>query len=288
MSAVELPVITPDARATPHPPGDSIPDRDRDRLVRRAKALSWLSLAWMTIEGAVAITAALAAGSIALLGFGLDSVIEALASVIVIWRFTGPRRLSDRAEERAQRLVAISFFLLAPYLAQDALRALIAGDHPATSWVGVGLSVSSLIVMPLLGRAKQRIGSELGSPATAGEGTQNMLCAYLAAGVLAGLLLNAAFGLWWSDPVIALAIAGLAVKEGRETWRGEGCCAPSASTGPRSCDEDCCAAMSQPREMPMAPAGRTLDQTRLGQQFDRYRRLGRAAVSVRDGDAQRR
>jgi len=241
MSAIELPVITPDARATPGFPGGSTSDRQRDRLVRRAKALSWLSLAWMTVEGAVAITAALASGSIALLGFGLDSAIEALASVIVIWRFTGPRRLSDRAEERAQRLVAISFFLLAPYVAQDALRALIAGDHPATSWVGIGLSISSLILMPLLGQAKQRIGSELGSAATAGEGTQNMLCAYLAAGVLVGLLLNAVFGLWWADPVIALAIAGLAVKEGRETWRGEGCCAPFASTGPRSCDEHCCA-----------------------------------------------
>jgi divalent metal cation (Fe/Co/Zn/Cd) transporter len=241
MSPVELPVLTPTARAITQAPGATIADTDRDRLVWRAKALSWLSLAWMTVEGAVAISAALMAGSVALLGFGLDSVIEALASVIVIWRFTGRRRLSDQAEQRAQRLVAISFFLLAPYVAQDAIRALLAGDHPSTSWVGVGVSISSLILMPLLGRAKQRIGSKLGSGATAGEGAQNLLCAYLAAGVLAGLLLNAAFGLWWTDPVIALAIAGLAVKEGRETWRGEGCCAPSATTESRSCDADCCA-----------------------------------------------
>ena len=179
--------------------------RERDRLIRRAKALSWLSLAYMTAEGAIAITAALLAGSVALLGFGLDSAIEALASVIVIWRFTGSRRLSKDAERRAQRLVAISFFLLAPYIAQDAIRALIAGEHPHTSWLGIGLSISSIIVMPLLGNAKHRIGQRLDSGATTGEGTQNLLCAYLAAGVLTGLALNAAFGLWWADPTVALA-----------------------------------------------------------------------------------
>ncbi|MGH2862061.1 MAG: cation transporter [Solirubrobacteraceae bacterium] len=198
----------------------------------------------MTVEGAVGITAAVAAGSVALLGFGLDSVIEALASVIVIWRFTGHRRLSEHAEQRAQRLVAISFFLLAPYVAQDAIRALIAGDHPSVSVVGIGLSISSLVLMPILARAKQQIGSRLGSAATAGEGTQNMLCAYLAAGVLGGLVLNAAFGVWWADPVVALAIAALAVREGRETWRGEGCCAPASITAGEPvdcCDDDCCA-----------------------------------------------
>lgn len=242
MSPVELPVITADASAAGRfEPRSAVSDVERDRLVLRAKALSWVSLAWMTVEGTVAITAALTAGSVALLGFGLDSVIEALASVIVIWRFTGDRRLSDQAEQRAQWLVAISFFLLAPYVAQDAIRALIAGDHPSISWVGIGLSISSLILMPLLGRAKRRIGSGLGSGATAGEGTQNLLCAYLAAGVLAGLIVNAAFGWWWADPVIALGIAGLAVNEGRETWRGEGCCAPSGVPGSSSCAEDCCA-----------------------------------------------
>ena len=159
---------------------------ERDRLIRRAKTLSWLSLAYMTAEGAIAITAALLAGSVALLGFGLDSGIEALASVIVIWRFTGSRRLSQDAERHAQRLVAISFFLLAPYIAQDAIRALTTGEHPRPSWLGIGLSISSIIVMPQLGKAKHRIGQRLGSGATAGEGTQNMLCAYLAAGVLIG------------------------------------------------------------------------------------------------------
>jgi len=181
----------------------------------------------MTVEGAVAIVAALIAGSVALLEFGIESAIEGLAAVIVIWRFTGTRRLSEDAERRAQKLVAVSFFLLAPYIAQAAIRALINGDHPATSWVGIGLSIGSILVMPLLGRAKQLIGARLGSAGTAGEGAQNLLCAYMAAGVLVGLVANAALEWWWLDPVIALAIAALAISEGRETWAGEGCCVAS-------------------------------------------------------------
>lgn len=239
---VELPALPAAWTAPPRSESD-LSAADRDRLIARAKALSWLSLAWMTVEGAIGITAAIVAGSVALLGFGLDSAIEGIASVIVIWRFTGQRRLSPAAEERAQKLVAISFFLLAPYIAQDAIRALIGGEHPSTSWVGIGLSISSIIVMPLLGRAKQSIGSRLGSAATAGEGTQNMLCAYLAAGVLVGLALNAAFGLWWADPAVALGIAALALHEGRETWQGDGCCATRSSSGVDTADcgdHHCC------------------------------------------------
>jgi len=228
---IELPIARSTSAAQPEP-------AERDRLIRRVKALSWLSLAYMTAEGAIAITAAILAGSVALLGFGLDSAIEALASVIVIWRFTGSRRLSPDAERRAQRLVAISFFLLAPYIAQDAIRTLIAGEHPHTSWLGIGLSITSIIVMPLLGNAKHRLGDRLDS----GEGTQNLLCAYLAAGVLASLALNATLGLWWTDPAVALGIAALAVREGRETWRGGGCCAAAPIPGKpsASCDKDCC------------------------------------------------
>jgi divalent metal cation (Fe/Co/Zn/Cd) transporter len=195
---------------------------ERDRLIWQARALAWLSLGWMTVEGAVAIAAALIAGSVALLGFGLDSAIEALASVIVIWRFTGGRLLSSDAEDHARKLVAVSFFLLAPFIAEEALRTMIGGDRPSTSWIGIGLSIASIAVMPLLGRAKGRIGDRLGSPATAGEGRQNMLCAYLAAAVLSGLVLNAAFGLWWADPAVALGISALAVHEGFETWRERG------------------------------------------------------------------
>jgi divalent metal cation (Fe/Co/Zn/Cd) transporter len=197
----------------------------------------------MAVEGAVAIAAAMVAGSVALLGFGLDSAIEGLASVVVIWRFTGSRRLSDDAEERAQKAVAISFLLLAPYVAQDAVRMLISGEEPSTSWAGIALATSSIVVMPVLGRAKQRIGARLGSAATAGEGTQNMLCAYMATGVVVGLLANAALGWWWLDPTAGLAVAAIAIREGIETWRGDGCCASSPLAGPARggrCDDGCC------------------------------------------------
>jgi divalent metal cation (Fe/Co/Zn/Cd) transporter len=194
------------------------------RQARVARLLSWFSLAYMAAEGAIAVIAAVRAGSVALLGFGLDSLIEGLASVIVVWRFTGERTLSETAERRAQKAVAVTFFLLAPYIAIDAIHTLIAGDHAGTSWLGIGLSISSLIAMPVLGRAKKRIGARLGSGTTRGEGTQNILCAYLAAAVLVGLLANTLFGLWWLDPAVGLLIAGLAVHEGREAWQGEDCC----------------------------------------------------------------
>jgi divalent metal cation (Fe/Co/Zn/Cd) transporter len=177
----------------------------------------------MTVEGAVGIAAGVAAGSVALIGFGLDSAIEGFASVIVIWRFTGSRTLSETSEHRAQRMVAVSFLLLAPYVAFEATRDLVTGSHPETSWVGIALAIVSLIAMPVLGRAKQRIGMRLDSAATAGEGTQNILCAYLAGAVLIGLVGNAAFGAWWLDPVVAFVIAGVALDEGRTLWQGDDC-----------------------------------------------------------------
>jgi divalent metal cation (Fe/Co/Zn/Cd) transporter len=191
------------------------------RQARTARRLSLLSLAYMAAEGAVAVTAAILAGSVALLGFGLDSVIEALASIIVVWRFTGTRTLSHTAERRAQKAVAVTYFLLAPYIAVDAIRTLIIAEHPATSWPGIAVSAASLVVMPVLGIAKQRIGTRLGSAAVRGEGTENLICAYLAAAVLAGLLANTALGWWWLDPAVALVIAAMAVHEGRETWEGD-------------------------------------------------------------------
>lgn len=229
---VELPPTPP--APTPTRPGD----REWLRLARLARLLSWLSLTWMTVEGAIGVIAGLVAGSVALVGFGLDSAIEGLASVIVIWRFTGSRTHSETSERRAQQAVAVSFFLLAPYITVDAVLTLAGGDHPQTSWLGIGLAIGSLVLMPTLGRAKQRLGHRLGSVATAGEGTQNMLCAYLAAAVLAGLLANTLLGWWWLDPGAALFIAFVAVREGRETWRGEACCAP-AVTSP-ACEEECC------------------------------------------------
>ena len=199
-------------------------DASWQRAARQARLLSWLSLAYMAAEGTIAITAAVIAGSVAMLGFGLDSAIEGLASMIVVWRFTGTRTLSQTAEARAQKAVAVTFFLLAPYIAYDAAATLITRSHAETSWPGIGLSIASLIVMPALGVAKRRLGARLDSAATAGEGTQNLLCAYLAAAVLAGLLANTLLGWWWLDPVVALGIAGLAVREGAEAWHGEECC----------------------------------------------------------------
>lgn len=194
------------------------------RLARRAKLLSWASLAYMALEGLVAVAAGIVAGSIALIGFGADSAIEGFASVVIVWRFTGWRTLSERAERRAQKLVAVQFFLLAPYVAVEAVRTLVNASAPDESVVGIALAASSLVVMPWLGRAKQRIGSQMGSSATASEGKQNLLCAYLAAALLVGLLGNALLGAWWLDPLVALLIAGVAVREGLEAWRGDACC----------------------------------------------------------------
>jgi len=206
------------------PPAAVVRDAEWHRAAAQARLLSWLSLAYMSLEGAVAVIAAILAGSVALLGFGLDSIIEGLASVIIVWRFTGTRTLSESAEASAQKAVAVTFFLLAPYIAYDAITTLAAREHAETSWLGIGLSITSLIVMPILGVAKKRLGARLNSGATSGEGAQNLLCAYLAAGVLVGLLANTFLGWRWLDPVVALGIAGLAVWEGIESWRGEDCC----------------------------------------------------------------
>jgi divalent metal cation (Fe/Co/Zn/Cd) transporter len=196
---------------------------ERDRLIRWAKLLAWSSLVWMTAEGAIAIGAGIAAGSIALIGFGIDSAIEGMASVVIIWRFWGSRALSETAERRAQKLVAVQFFILAPYVAIEAVHALVTGHEAETSWLGIGLTVASAAFMPAFGIAKRRIGARLGSAATAAEGTQNMLCAYLSVAVLAGLLGNTLIGWWWLDPLAALFIAYVAVREGREAWKGEEC-----------------------------------------------------------------
>jgi divalent metal cation (Fe/Co/Zn/Cd) transporter len=219
MSIHELPVVQRPARE-PAPRSE-----EWLQAAARARLLSWLSLAWMGAEGALAITAGILAGSIALIGFGIDSAIEGFASLVIVWRFTGSRLLSHAGEERAQKLVAIQFFLLAPYVAAEAIHKLVTAEQAETSWLGIGLTASSFVGMPILGIAKRRLADQLGSVATRGEGTQNLLCAYLAGAVLIGLLGNTLFGLWWLDPVAALVIAVVAVKEGRESWRGEGCCA---------------------------------------------------------------
>jgi divalent metal cation (Fe/Co/Zn/Cd) transporter len=216
METAELPVAPAGAVNT-------APTTEWLRLARLARTLAWASLGWLTIEGTVGVVAGLVAGSIALVGFGLDSAIEGLASVIVVWRFTGSRTLSEHSERRAQRLVAVSFFLLAPYVALESLRTLIVEHHAETSIVGIVLTSGTLAICPWLGIAKQRIGDRLGSPATKGEGTQNLLCAGLAVGVLAGLLANTTLGIWWLDPAVGLVIAVACVLAGRQSWRGESC-----------------------------------------------------------------
>ena len=201
------------------------PDERWLRDARYARWLAWISLAWMAAEGIVGLVAGIAAGSIALVGWALGSGIEGVASVIVVWRFTGSRMLSETAERRAQRAVAISFWLLAPYIAIEAIRDL-AAHHPASpTLVGIALTASSLVIMPVLGVAKHRLGDRLGSGATAGEGTQNLICAAQAAGVLLALIVVAIWPSGWPiDPIIALSIAAWSVWEGHRSWRGADCC----------------------------------------------------------------
>jgi divalent metal cation (Fe/Co/Zn/Cd) transporter len=245
MSApVELPLATAPSATGPGRGAAAVSPERYLELARRVRLLSWLSLGVMSVEGAVALLAGTLAGSIALVGFGLDSVIEGFASVIIIWRFTGSRILSETAEQRAQKLVAIQFFLLAPYVLVESVRALLGGEHPDVSLLGMALAVWSLVTMPLLGLAKQRIADEIGSAATKGEGRQNLLCAYLAGALLIGLAGNALVGAWWLDAVVGLLIASVAVKEGADAWRGDGCCVASPLDGfaveGGTCQDDCC------------------------------------------------
>lgn len=194
------------------------------RAIQWVLRLSLMSLVWMTAEGVLGLWAGLSANSISLIGWALGSVIEGLASVIVIWRFTGDRALSDNAERRAQQIVAVSFWLLAPYITVQAVRDLLFSHSEGTTVLGVAVTASSLLVMPSLGLMKRRLARTVGSRATAGEGTQNLLCAAQALAVLVGLGVRAATGVTWVDPVIALVLAAWAVKEGRTAWQGEDCC----------------------------------------------------------------
>lgn len=196
---------------------------ERERLERRARVLAWGGIAYHFIEFAIAIGAGIAASSIALIGFGADSLIEALAGFVVLWLFTGARVGSEQAERRAQQLIALSFFVLSAYVGVESIRTLAGGQHPEVSWIGIGLAAFTTVTMPLLARVKRRVGHQLGSAATVKEASQTQLCAYLSVALLVGLVLNAAGGFWWADPIAALFIAAVAVKEGRESWRGEGC-----------------------------------------------------------------
>jgi divalent metal cation (Fe/Co/Zn/Cd) transporter len=195
----------------------------RAHWVRRAQRLAWVGLTWHLVEATVAVAAGVAAGSVALIGFGADSLIEAAAGVVVLWLMAGTRSSSRAAERRAQQLIAASFVALAAYVGFEATRDLLGGHRPDTSWIGIGLAVVTLATMPPLAAAKRRVGERLGSSATASESRQTMLCAYLSGALLVGLLANAAMGWWWADPLAALAIAAVAVREALDAWRGKAC-----------------------------------------------------------------
>ena len=195
----------------------------RRRLTGRALRLTQLGLAWHALEAAIALAAGIAAGSVALVGFGADSVIEAGAGLVVLWLVTGDRLRSQRAERRAQQLIGASFVILAVYVAIESARDLIAGHHQAVSWAGVALAAVTLVLMPPLAAAKRNVGVALGSSATTSESRQTMLCAYLSAALLVGLLTNALAGWWWADPAVGLLIAAVALTEAANAWRGESC-----------------------------------------------------------------
>ena len=216
---MELPLSRP-------APGASTPAR-RAVLARRVRLLVAATIAYNVVEAVVAITAGTLASSTALIGFGLDSVIEVSSAAAVAWQFAG--RDPDAREEVALRVIAVSFFALAAYLTVDSARVLVGGAEAAHSTVGLVLAAVSLAVMPGLSSAQRRAGRELGSRTAVADSRQTMLCTYLSAVLLVGLALNSLFGWSWADPVAALVIAAVAVKEGREAWRGDSCCAPAAA-----------------------------------------------------------
>ena len=235
---------------------------DRTRLGRRAQLLAGASVTYNVIEAVIAITAGVIAGSVALVGFGLDSVVEVSSGLIILWQFR--HKMPETREKQALRLMAFSFFALAAYVTVESVRALLGDAEPDASPVGIGLAAASLVIMPFLSWAQRRTGRALGSNAVVADSTQALLCTYLSAVLLVGLVLNATLGWSWADPIAGLIIAAVAVKEGREAWRGEGCCAPSRPVDAQAdkcgcadgCTDDCCTPTDP--TAPSAPAQRLL------------------------------
>lgn len=209
---------------------DAPPEGARPGAIGQALSLEYLTVGWNVIEGVIAVTAALVAGSVALLGFGIDSFVECASALVMIWRLRTERdhRLSDERldaiEHRARRLVAGSLFLLAGYVTVDAVQTLWTADRPSFSMVGVALLAISIAVMLWLARAKKRLAHEIGSEAMEADAFQTTACWWLSVAALTGVGLNGLFGWWWADPLAALVIAGLIVREGREAWNGRTCC----------------------------------------------------------------
>lgn len=208
----------------------------KKQLGRRAQLLAGASVSYNVIEAVVAISAGAVSGSVALVGFGLDSIVEVASGLIILWQFRHP--LPETRERRALRLIALSFCGLAAYVTFESVRSLITGSTPDASRIGIGLAIASLIVMPLLSAAQRRTGKALGSNAVVADGTQTLLCTYLSAVLLVGLLLNATLGWSWADPIAGLVIAAIALREGIQAWQGKGCCAPGSSHA--ACEDGCC------------------------------------------------
>lgn len=198
---------------------------DRAQTVRRGKRLEYFTIVWNSLEGIIAIGSGLLAGSVALVGFGFDSLIEVTSGLALLWRLHGDDDTSrrDNREQRALCVVGASFLALAAYVAYDSLSTLLSREAPETSVSGIVIAVLSLIVMPLLARAKRKVASTIGSAAMAADAKQTELCTYLSAILLGGLVLNAAFGLWWADPVAALIMVPIIGKEGIEALQGKSC-----------------------------------------------------------------
>jgi divalent metal cation (Fe/Co/Zn/Cd) transporter len=197
----------------------------RREQVRRGRWLEYLTVGWNSLEGIIAVGAGLVAGSIALVGFGFDSVIEVTSGLALLWRLhmDAPEK-RERAEQVALKVVGVSFLALAAYVVFDALKSLITREPPEASYVGIAIATLSLIVMPLLARAKRRVAAEINSRAMQADSRQTDICAYLSAILLGGLILNALFGWWWADPVAALVMTPIIGREGVEALRGETCC----------------------------------------------------------------
>jgi divalent metal cation (Fe/Co/Zn/Cd) transporter len=201
---------------------------ERTALGRRAQRLAGASVAYNVLEAIVAVTAGIVAGSVALVGFGLDSVVEVSSGLIILWQFR--HRLPETRERQALRLMALAFFALAVYVTVESIRDLFfAGGAPSTSPLGIGLAIVSLIVMPVLSWAQRRTGRALGSSTVVADSTQTLLCTYLSAVLLVGLVLNATLGWGWADPVAGLVVAAVAAREGAEAWRGKGCACGAAA-----------------------------------------------------------
>lgn len=213
----------------------------RRRLGRRAQLLAAAAVAYNCVEAVVALVAGITAGSIALIGFGLDSIVEMSSGLIILWQFRHP--IPESRERLALHLMAFSFFALAAYISVESLRALLGSNEPDTSRVGIGLACASLAIMPLLSRAQRLTGEQLSSSTVVADSKQTLICTYLSAILLVGLVLNATVGWSWADPVAALVIAAVAAKEGMEAWRGDACCtAPplTSDSAETECGDGCC------------------------------------------------